>query len=56
MEGIKEFRPNDVMHREFGNTLRKAADKGVVPLAFDCQVDVNSPHIYRRAKMNLHNI
>jgi len=26
MEGIKEFRPNDLMHKEFGNTLRKAAD------------------------------
>ena len=56
MEGIKEFRPNDEMHQEFGDALRKAADKGVVPLAFDCQVGVNSLHIYRRVKINLHNI
>ncbi len=56
MEGIKEFRTNDLMHQEFGDVLRKAADKGVVPLAFDCQVGVNSLHIYRRVKMNLHNI
>lgn len=56
MEGIKEVRSNDVMHKEFGNTLRKASDKGVVPLAFDCQVGVNFLHIYRRVKIKLHNI
>ncbi len=56
MAGIKEFRPNDLMHQEFGDALRKAADQGVVPLAFNCQVGVNSLHIYRRVKINLHNI
>jgi len=56
MEGIKEFRTNDLMHKEFGDVLRKAENEGVVPLAFDCQVDVGSLHIYRRVKMNLHNI
>lgn len=56
MAGIGEFRPNDEMHREFGDALREAADKGVVPLAFNCQVGMNSLHIYRRVKINLHNI
>lgn len=56
MKGIKEFRPNDLMHQEFGDALRMAAEKGVIPLAFDCRVSADSLHIYRRIKMNLHNI
>jgi sugar fermentation stimulation protein A len=56
MGGIKEFRPNDQMHKEFGDVLRKAVDKGVIPMAFGCKVGVNSLHICRRIKIKLYNI
>lgn len=42
MKGISEFRPNDTMHREFGDTLRKAAEAGVNILAMDCVVTEDS--------------
>jgi len=56
MEGVLEFSPNDLMHREFGDALRNAAEKGVLPLAFDCKVGINSLHIYRKVKIRLHNM
>ena len=56
MEGIREFRPNDIMHPAFGDTLRRAAEAGVIPLAFECQVTPDSLHIYRRVKIELYKI
>lgn len=42
MKGIKEFRPHDAMHAEFGNALRNAAAKGVKIIARDCIVTPDS--------------
>lgn len=38
MKGVKEFRPNDWMHPEFGAALREAKAAGVQVLALDCKV------------------
>lgn len=42
MKEIKEFRPNDEMHREFGDALRAAQQAGVHILAYDCIVTPDS--------------
>lgn len=42
MKEIKEFRPNDEMHSEFGNALRAAQKAGVNILAYDCIVEPES--------------
>ena len=38
MKGVYRFEPNDKMHPEFGDALRKAAKSGVKILAVDCVV------------------
>lgn len=38
MDGMKEFRPNDETHRQFGDALREASEAGVEILAYECQV------------------
>lgn len=45
MKGITKFRPNDETHREFGDTLRKAAASGVKCMAYDCIVGPDSIRI-----------
>lgn len=45
MKDIKEFRPNDETHAEFGHVLRKAAQKGVNILAVDCSITKDSIEI-----------
>lgn len=42
MKGIREFRPNDETHKEFGDTLRKAIRLGVKCMAYDCIVTPTS--------------
>lgn len=42
MKEIKELRPNDEMHREFGDALRAAHKAGVNILAYDCIVAPDS--------------
>ena len=42
MKGVKYFTPNDEMHPEFGQALRKAAEKGVKILAADCVITPDS--------------
>jgi sugar fermentation stimulation protein A len=42
MKGVFAFKPNDAMHAEFGDALRKACEKGVKALAVDCAVTENS--------------
>lgn len=42
MKGIDVFRPNDRTHPQFGQALRKARDKGVRILAYDCTVSEDS--------------
>ena len=56
MEGIKAFRPNDQMDGEFGHILREANTKGVIPLAFSCNVNENSLYISRKVDIELYNI
>lgn len=42
MKGVRFMMPNDDTHKEFGDVLRKAADKGVHVLAYDCIVTEDS--------------
>ena len=42
MDNVEYFKPNDDTHKEFGNALRNAQDKGVNILAIDCNVTENS--------------
>ena len=39
MKGVTLFKPNDATHPEFGDSLRRAAKKGVQLLAVDCIVN-----------------
>lgn len=41
MKGILHFEPNDRTHKVFGDTLRKAVNKGVHVIALDCIVEKN---------------
>lgn len=45
MSGMKMFTPNDATHREFGDALRYAAEKGVHILAYECAVTPDSLEI-----------
>jgi sugar fermentation stimulation protein A len=38
MKDVKEFRPNDETHKEFGDALRKAYHSGVKIIAMNCNV------------------
>jgi sugar fermentation stimulation protein A len=38
MKGVRYFEPNDETHPAFGEALREAYERGVVILAFDCDV------------------
>lgn len=42
MKCVKEFRPNDLTHKEFGIALRKAQNLGVKVLAYDCVITPES--------------
>ena len=42
MKEIRQFRPHDAMHPEFGKALREAAEKGVSIMAMDCLVTPES--------------
>ncbi len=53
MKGVREFRPNDTMHREFGETLRNAAKAGVTVSAVDCIVTEDSISIDSPVPVNL---
>ncbi|MBR5490882.1 MAG: DNA/RNA nuclease SfsA [Oscillospiraceae bacterium] len=39
MKDVKFLSPNDATHAEFGDALRKAAEKGVNIMAYDCYVE-----------------
>lgn len=53
MKGIKEFRPNDITHKAFGDALRKAEKSGVKIIAMDCFVTPDSIQIDKRVKIKL---
>lgn len=42
MKGVSSFEPNDRTHAAFGEELRRARDKGVHILAYDCRVQPES--------------
>lgn len=45
MKEIYELRPNDIMHKAFGDALRHAASKGVNIMAMDCMVTPDTMEI-----------
>ena len=53
MSGIRLFTPNDATHREFGDTLRYAAEKGVQILACECAVTPDSLEITRAVPIEM---
>lgn len=53
MAGMKEFRPNDSTHKEFGDALREASLKGVKVLAYECRVGYDFLEIDVPVKVNL---
>lgn len=53
MKGITCFEPNWETHREFGEALVYAAEKGVKILAYDCLVTQNTMQIDRAIPVNL---
>ncbi len=55
MKDISYLIPNDETHRAFGDTLRKAAEKGVKILAVDCEVTPDSIRAKGEVKVKLHN-
>ena len=53
MKEINEIRPNDVMHREFGDALRDAYKRGVRIVAYDCCVTPDEITIDKEISVNL---
>lgn len=53
MKDVKVFKPNDIMHKEFGDALRNASRKGVHVLAYDCYVKPDYIHIEDAVKIML---
>ncbi|MGN0164762.1 MAG: DNA/RNA nuclease SfsA [Lachnospiraceae bacterium] len=53
MQGVHIFRPNDKMHEEFGNALRRAHKAGVQILAMDCEVTADSISLHEAVEVAL---
>ncbi len=53
MKGVDCFRPNDEMHREFGDALRKASKSGVKVMAVDCIITEDSIEIDSEVEVRL---
>lgn len=53
MNGMKEFRPNDKAHPEFGQALRQAAASGVKVVAYQCIITPDSMNICGFIRANL---
>ena len=53
MKDVKRFEPNWRTHREFGETLCKAAKAGVHILAYDCMVTEDTIKIQKPVPVNL---
>ena len=53
MKGVREFRPHEAMHPEFGAALRAAQAAGVQVLAYDCVVAPDSIEIDRQVVVEL---
>lgn len=53
MKGVREFRPHEAMHSEFGAALRAAQAAGVQVLAYDCVVAPDSIEMDRQVVVEL---
>lgn len=53
MKGVSYFTPNDLTHKEFGDTLRRASKKGVRIIAVDCIVSSDSIEIDSEVEVRL---
>lgn len=53
MKEICQIRPNDITHKEFGDTLREAHKKGVKVIAYDCIVTPDEIVIDKEITVNL---
>ena len=53
MKEVEVFRPNDEMHKAFGDALRRAASRGVKIIAMDCIVTPDSMMIDKPIKVEL---
>ncbi len=47
MQDVRYFEPNDATHAAFGQALREAAERGVLSLAYDCQVTKSTMKIHK---------
>lgn len=56
MKGIREFRPNDDTHKDFGDALRAAERAGVRLLAYDCIVNPDGMVIDKPIKIRTEQI
>lgn len=53
MKGVTLFRPNDLTHRAFGDTLRECAAAGVGVIAVDCNVTPDGMYIDKPVPVDL---
>ena len=53
MKGATLFRPNDLTHRAFGDTLRECAAAGVGVIAVDCNVTPDGMYIDKPVPVDL---
>ncbi|MBQ2915620.1 MAG: DNA/RNA nuclease SfsA [Clostridia bacterium] len=53
MKGVSYFTPNDLTHKEFGDTLRRASKKGVRIIAVDCIISSDSIEIDSEVEVRL---
>ncbi len=53
MEDVFLFKPNDVTHKEFGDALRSAQQKGVKILAYNCKVSTDLIEIFNEIEVSL---
>ena len=53
MEGMKEFRPNDQTHKQFGDALREASESGVKILAYECQTGADYMTVKKSVPVNI---
>lgn len=53
MSEMKLFTPNDATHREFGDTLRYASERGVHILAYECAVTPDSLEVTKTVPIEL---
>ncbi|MDE6746036.1 MAG: DNA/RNA nuclease SfsA [Oscillospiraceae bacterium] len=53
MADVRYFTPNDATHPEFGQALRRAAERGVKLMAYDCKVTPDSMKIRNKVEIKL---